>query len=46
MDVALREYVIEATFKTQKALIDDLPTLEDTISKYGNQKDKMLMILT
>ena len=46
MDVALPESVIEATFKTQKAPVDYLPTLEDTISKYGNEKDRMLMILT
>merc|ERR1712130_129360 len=46
LNVALPESVIEATVKTKKSPIEYLPTLQDTISKYQNLKDKMLMILT
>ena len=44
--VALPESVIEATFQTRKVPVDYLPTLEDIISKYKNEKHRMLMILT
>ena len=40
IDVALPESVVEATFKTRKVLVDHLPTLEDTISKHGNEKHR------
>ena len=46
MDVALPESVFEATFKTKKHQLIIYEHLEDTISKYGNEKDRMLMILT
>ena len=46
LDVALPESAIEASFKAQKAQVAHLPMLEGTISKQGNEKDRMLMILT
>ena len=46
MDVALPESVTKETCKTTKVPVDYLPTLEDNISKYGNEKHRMLMILT
>merc|ERR1712154_725291 len=46
LNVALPESVIEATVKTKKSPVEFLPTLQDTMKKYENDQEKMLMILT
>ena len=38
--------MIEATVKTKKSPIEYLPTLQDTIQKFENEEEKMLMVLT